>query len=199
MLYREASVPAIYWEVKCMKKVCVLLLIAMAVLLTSCTIGGLPINRYAYMRVDYTAAANDRFEELIAAVQKQDVAAVQSLFSQNALREAQDMEEAVRALFDYYQGEMISYDDWGGDNLKGGMNTDGTGRRWTALYSTYDVETTRDKYRFAMEFMLQDTADADNVGIRSLYVIRLADDPEPQRAYRGDGEDTPGINIYKAT
>lgn len=55
-----------------MKKVCMLLLIAMAVLLTSCTIGGLPINRYAYMRVDYTAAANDRFEELIAAVQKQD-------------------------------------------------------------------------------------------------------------------------------
>ena len=174
-----------------MKKVCVLLLIVMAVLLTSCTIGGLPINRYAYMRVDYTAAANDRFEELIAAVQ--------SLFSQNALREAQDMEEAVRALFDYYQGEMISYDDWGGANLAGGMNDDGTGRRWTALYSTYDVETTQDKYRFAMEFMLQDTADADNVGIRSLYVIRLADDPEPQRAYRGDGEDTPGINIYKAT
>ena len=84
-----------------MKKVCMLLLIAMAVLLTSCTIGGLPINRYANMRVDYTAAANDRFEELIAAVQKQDSAAVQSLFSQNALREAQDMEEAVRALFDY--------------------------------------------------------------------------------------------------
>lgn len=27
----------------------------------------------------------------------------------------------------------------------------------------------------------------------------MADDPEPQRAYRGDGEDTPGINIYKAT
>lgn len=103
-----------------MKKVCVLLLIAMAVLLTSCTIGGLPIDRYAYMRVDYTAAANDRFEELIAAVQKQDGAAVQSLFSQNALREAQNMEEAVRALFDYYQGEMVSYDDWGGDNLKGG-------------------------------------------------------------------------------
>lgn len=65
-------------------------------IVTSCTIGGLPINRYAYMRVDYTAAANDRFEELIAAVQKQDSAAVQSLFSQNALREAQDMEEAVR-------------------------------------------------------------------------------------------------------
>ena len=78
------------------------------------------------------------------------------------------------------------------------MKADGTGRYWKCLYATYDVETTQDQYRFAMEFMLQDTADADNVGIRSLYVIRLADDPNPQRAYRGDGEDTPGINIHKS-
>lgn len=60
------------------------------------------------------------------------------------------------------------------------MNADGTGRYWKCLYATYDVETTQDQYRFAMEFMLQDTADADNVGIRSLYVIRLADDPNPR-------------------
>ena len=33
--------------------------------------------------------------------------------------------------------------------------------------------------------------------IRDRYVIRLADDPNPQRAYRGDGENTPGININK--
>lgn len=65
------------------------------------------------------------------------------------------------------------------------------------FYATYDVETTQDKYRFAMEYMLLDTADADNVGIRSLYIIRLADDTDPQFAYRGDEKYTPGININK--
>ena len=82
--------------------------------------------------------------------------------------------------------------------VDGGMNDDGTGRYWTAVYSTYDVETTQDQYRFAMELILRDSADVANVGIRSLYVIRLEDDPEPQFAYRGDGEDTPGINIHKS-
>ena len=50
---------------------------------------------------------------------------------------------------------------------------------------------------YTMEYMLLDTADADNVGIRSLYIIRLADDTDPQFAYRGDEKYTPGININK--
>ena len=45
----------------------------------------------------------------------------------------------------------------------------------------------------------EDTADADNVGIRSLYIIRLADDTDPQFAYRGDEKYTPGININKTS
>lgn len=180
-----------------MRKVCMILLIAMAVLLTSCTVGDFSTNKRLFMPVDYTAAANDCFEELIAALQKRDSVAVQSLFSENALCEAQNMEETVSTLLDYYQGEMIAYDDWGGANLDGGMNDDGTGRYWTAVYSTYDVETTQDQYRFAMELILRDSADVANVGIRSLYVIRLEDDPEPQFAYRGDGENTPGINTNK--
>ena len=59
------------------------------------------------------------------------------------------------------------------------------------------TQSTVNKYRFAMEYMLLDTADADNVGIRSLYIIRLADDTDPQFAYRGDEKYTPGININK--
>ena len=50
----------------------------------------------------------------------------------------------------------------------------------------------------AMEFITVDTADKDNVGIRSLYIIRFADDTDQERAYRGDGNDTPGINIGKS-
>lgn len=92
---------------------------------------------------------------------------------------------------------LLAFNDWGGPGSIGGMNEDGTGRYWKCLYATYDVETTQDKYRFAMEYMLLDTADADNVGIRSLYIIRLADDTDPQFAYRGDEKYTPGININK--
>ena len=166
----------------------------MAVLLTSCSMG---MSKRSFMLTDYTAVANECFEELIAAIQNQDNKGVQSLFSDKTLRETQNIEGAICELFDYYQGELVSYDDWGGANLSGEMNSDGTGRYRTALYSTYDIETTKDKYRFAMEFISMDTAGEDNVGIRSLYIIRLEDDTDPQYAYRGDGKDTPRININK--
>ena len=164
-----------------MRKVYLTLLIILVLLLTSCSSGDSNMVRDLF-RKNEREAANERFEELVKAIQNQDSDSLKLLFSEKSLKESQNAEEDIQALLDYFQG---------------GMNADGTGRYWKCLYATYDVETTQDQYRFAMEFMLQDTADADNVGIRSLYVIRLADDPNPQRAYRGDGENTPWININK--
>lgn len=179
-----------------MRKVYLSLLIILVLLLTSCSSGDSNMVRDLF-RKNEREAANERFEELVKAIQNQDSDSLKLLFSEKSLKESQNAEEDIQALLDYFQGEMLSYNDWGGPGARGGMNADGTGRYWKCLYATYDVETTQDQYRFAMEFMLQDTADADNVGIRSLYVIRLEDDPEPQFAYRGDGENTPGININK--
>ena len=100
-------------------------------------------------------------------------------------------------MFDYFHGTMASYNDWAGPNVIAGNNDDGTGRYWKRYYSTYDIETTQDKYRLAMEIIMTDTTDAGNVGIRSLYIIRFEDDTDQDCAYRGDGAYTPGINIGK--
>ena len=121
--------------------------------------------------------------------------AIRLQFSNNVLKETQNMDENICLLFDYFKGEMLSYNDWGATETEIGVNDDGKHRNWKKLRSTYDIETTEDKYRVAMEFISKDTADEYNVGIRSLYIIRFEDDTDPQYAYRGDGMDTPGINI----
>lgn len=41
----------------------------------------------------------------------------------------------------------------------------------------------------------QDTANIDNLGIHSLYIIKSEEDTDISFAYWGDGKDTPGINI----
>lgn len=180
-----------------MRKVCLLMLIIMTLLLTSCSSGDSNMVRDLFKKNE-RETANERFEALIGAIQNQDRVALKAFFSEKSLKESQNIEETITALFDYFRGDMLSYNDWGSLGSIGGMNEDGTGRYWKCLYATYDVETTQDKYRFAMEYMLLDTADADNVGIRSLYIIRLADDTDPQFAYRGDEKYTPGIaTVYK--
>lgn len=138
--------------------------------------------------------ANERFEALLEAIQSKNAQAVKELFSDNAWAESGNMEKSILVLFDYFQGELVSYKSWAGPSVHATKNH---GEYWKSYDCTYDFETTQDKYRLAMEIITVDTADADNVGIRSLYIIRFEDDTDQNCAYRGDGAYTPGINIGK--
>ena len=173
-----------------MKKTLLLLLIVgLILILASGSLCGCSMRK-SFLMMDDESIANKQFEKLIDAIQTQDIDAVRALFSENALKEAENADESIQAMFDYFHGTMASYNDWAGPNVIAGNNDDGTGRY-------YDIETTQDKYRLAMEIIMTDTTDAGNVGIRSLYIIRFEDDTDQDCAYRGDGAYTPGINIGK--
>jgi len=169
------------------------MIIILSLLLASCSLGG-NNSRRNFLMTDDRAIANKQFEDLIDAAKMQDADALKALFSQNVLNEVENIEESIQKLFDYFEGEMVSYNDWAGPGVTAKNDADGY---WKQYYSTYDLETTQDKYRLAMEIIPVDTADADNVGIRSLYIIRFEDDTDQNCAYRGDGAYTPGINIGK--
>ena len=95
-------------------------------------------------------------------------------------------------LFDYYRGEFVSYDDWGGPGVEQSVDN---GRKKKEMYSTYDIKTSEQMYRIAIQSFTVDTANPNNVGIWSLYIIKAEDDEDPYSAYRGDGKYTPGIHI----
>lgn len=172
-----------------MKKTLLLLpIIGLVLVLTSCSL------RRNFLMKDDSSITDDKFIELIDVVQTQDINTLKSLFSKNALKEAENLDESIRHLFDYFQGELVSYNNWGGPGVEAEMEY---GDYQEVYDATYDFETAQDKYRLWMEIITVDTTDADNVGIRSLYIIRFEDDTRPDFAYRGDGEHTPGINIGK--
>ena len=138
--------------------------------------------------------ANEQLEALLEAIQSKNAQAVKELFSDNAWAESGNMEKSILVLFDYFQGELVSYKNWAGPSVHATKNH---GENWKSYDCTYDFETSKDKYRLAMEIITVDTTDADNIGIRSLYIIRFDDDTDQNCAYRGDGAYTPGINIGK--
>lgn len=186
-----------------MKKVS-LLLITIVLLFTSCSLGGTIVDRFFGITNSsrYPLSGNDRskanarFDQILTACKNQDEVALKEMFSKKSIDEAEDMDGSIRALLDFFQGEMVSYDDWGVLGADAGKNDDGTGRNWKRLRSTYDVETSEQKYRFAIEEFTVDTADPDNVGIRSMYIIE-AGNSDLEFAYWGDGKWTPGITIEK--
>ena len=139
--------------------------------------------------------ANARMDKVLEAIQNKDKDALKALFSPKAIAEAEEFDQSIIDLFDYFQGDFISYNDQSAINVEEGLNDDGTGRRWKALYSTYDLETSNQEYRIAIKDFTVDTANSNNVGIYSFYIIKLEDDPDPKIAYRGDDKYTPGINF----
>ena len=178
-----------------MKRFCSLSLAFMILFLSSCSLGG--DNMRMGLFDNDAQIANDSFEKIIEAIQGRDTDKIKSLFSKKSIEETDDFDEDVLALFNFYQGEMSSYNDWGARSADEGKNDDGTGRDWKSIQSTYDVETSKQKYRFAIKTFILDTADPDNVGICSLYIIK-AEDSDLQFAYWGDRLWTPGINVIQS-
>lgn len=163
-------------------------------LLSSCSLGKQILGRYSH---DDQGDANAKMDKVLEAIKNKDKDALKALFSKKAIAEVENFDQSIIELFDFFQGDFISYNDWSAVGVEEGMNDDGTGRHWKCMDSTYDVETSKQKYRFAIQDFTIDTADPDNVGIYSLYIIKMEDDTDQNFAYRGDGKYTPGINFNK--
>lgn len=135
---------------------------------------------------------NAQFDKILKALESEDPAALKSLFSPNAIEQAQSFDGCVQALFEYCQGTGAFYADDGPATTEKSQD-DGVERK--VIDKSYDVSTSTDTYRFAISFVVTDDGDKDNIGIWSLYVIKMKDDLDPDDAYWGDGKNTPGIHI----
>lgn len=185
-----------------MKKLFVLTFVFWMLILTSCSSGGLEMSLFSGsenqlknpLSGNDRSIANTQFEQILNACKTQDKNALKVLFSEKVINENPNIDKSIDELLDFFQGDVVSYNDWGGSGAYAGKNDDGSGRNWKKLYSTYDLKTNKQTYRFAMEVVVVDTASPENIGISSLYIIK-AEDSDMSFAYRGDGKWTPGINI----
>lgn len=163
-------------------------------LLSSCSFAGEIMNNSSLFKSD-ASIANERFEQILDACQKQDAAALKEMFSEKAINDAVNFDDSITALFDFFQGEVITYENFGGGvKVDKEKHRDGRSKKW--ISSTYDVETSAEKYRLAFEEYTVDTADPNNIGVYSLYIIK-AEDTNIEFAYWGGWEFNPGIVIEK--
>jgi hypothetical protein len=139
-----------------------------------------------------TEVANAHMDKILEAIQQKDQDALKTMFSKKAISEADNFDESIDSLFNFFQGDFISYKAW----ATGADQDKDHGHTCKSLQSAYDVETSTQRYRIAIKDFTVDTANKDNVGIYSLYIIKMEDTSE-EVAYRGDGKWTPGINFNK--
>ena len=80
-----------------MKKFCLLLVLSSILLLTSCSLGGghMPGSIFD----DDKTAANTRIEKLLEAIKSKNGDIVKSMFSKNAIADANNIDENIFKLF----------------------------------------------------------------------------------------------------
>lgn len=137
---------------------------------TSCTL----LNADRFL-IDDGKLSETRFQNIIEAIEKKDKKGLKKMFSTNALKEAEDIDEGIEYIFKFYKGKIISKDD-----SSQGSGSNEYGKRTYELKSCYTVKTDKDTYTVFFIDQIVDTADKDNVG---LYMIQIIKDSDNDRQF----------------
>ena len=136
--------------------------------------------------------AKEKLDAVLQALEIEDSEALKKLFSPKAISESDNFENDLQALFDYFDGVTVSVGEYSPLHVSKKRDED---LERKIIYSTYDIQTDKQTYRIAMQDIIYNTYEENNVGIYSLYIIIMSEDTDPTYAYNGDGKYTPGINI----
>ena len=159
----------------------------MLLALSSCSVVGYPLSDESRAVVT--------LEVIVHAVNDNDAEALAYLFSYNVLTEKSDLLDTSKDFIEFVGGEIITYSEPADKGISSYEEFEYGKIRKEIQYSV-TVETTAGKYHIAILECVTDDFDEDNVGVISIYIIKL-ENWQNDHVYRGDGNWTPGINIEK--
>lgn len=112
-----------------------------------------------------------RLKEILEVLSKQDKEGVKALFSQTALSEAEDFDEHLDYLLDFFVGDVQSWEKKGSSFHKERKS----GHYTQQAYAWYQVETDQQSYLFIFIDQFADNQNQKNVGLYTLRVICAKD------------------------
>lgn len=148
------------------------------VFLSSCSIGG---SRTEMLnRNNDEKKANARLVDIIKALENQDKDALKKMFSKQALSEVDDFDKSIDDLFDFFQGEVDSWEKPSGPTV---FESNDHGHKKKEVNSYYYLNTDKQKYFLLLRDYPVDTDHSDNVG---LYLILLVKAEDEEKIYDGE-------------
>ena len=169
----------------------ILLCLSNLVLMCSCAVGTLfdSIGNY-FSDIPYEhKMANAELDLIIEAIQDRDTDSLKSLFAKDAIERAENIDQSISELFDYFQGSLVSYEAPSGMSIN---QTWENGEKQAIYRIPYLVITSENRYQVAMKLYLNDS------GTKELYsfcIIKKDDDIDSERAYMPSDIENPGIHV----
>ena len=132
---------------------------------------------------------------MINTIKFKDNTELEALFSKVAQSEASNLGENSIKLFEFIQGDIVSFSDASEAGVGVDYKTE-QAKKQKIVQSAFYLETSAQKYYIAIRECTKDDFDNNNVGVVSIYIIK-SEDWDEDYIYRGDGKWTPGINIME--
>ena len=162
----------------------VLTILAIAALLSACNSGD-----DAVLFDDGSLNADNRLEEILAAIDENDSDELGNMFSKTTLSQVDNFQEQAEELFHLFEGTVKSWERTGFTS----SSSIEDGKKTTQSIAWYDVATDKMEYIFFTIECTKDTKQSDNIGLNTLSVVRKADE-ESKLTYWQDMQ-IPGIYI----
>lgn len=112
-----------------------------------------------------------RREEIMEAINNQDVDAIYEMFAPNVQEDVETLTEDIEALLSYIDGPIENWDPLGGYS----SNRTYEGNRGSIYSTEFYADTADSQYVIGFDEYLMDRSDSDNVGLRMIYIATKED------------------------
>ena len=154
------------------------MLVLSMMFLSSCSIG---VSRTEMLNKDNDEeTANARLEQVLDAIKNQDKEAFESVFSKQAMDDADNFDGSIDSLFAFFQGEVDLWEKSDGPTV---YESNNYGHVTKQVSSYYYVNTDKQKYFFLLRDYPVDADHPDNVGLYMLLVVKTEDE---EKIWDGD-------------
>jgi hypothetical protein len=129
------------------------------------------LGRGPTMFSDDDTKAETRMGQIIEAIENRDKDALRAMFSEQALKEADDLDERMDWLFDFVDGDIVFWKQGIGSVL--GSNNHGIKTKESNYW--FSVNTDAEEYTFRLAECTVDTEHPENIGLYMLQVYKTKD------------------------
>ena len=140
--------------------------------------------------------ANEKLIKIIDFIENKDEEGLRSIFSKRALDESEDFSENAELLFEYVDGDIISWEKDSGPTV---FSSNDYGKVVKEVDAYYYVESNKETYFFMLNDFPEDDSNTENEGMNMLLVVRKDDSQdiyEEGILYKdGDRISPPGIYL----
>ena len=118
------------------------------------------------------AVSDEVMEKIIDGINNGDSDSIKKIFSKNAVSNAENIDEDIKALFDFIDGKVVSYEE---SDPASSFESSDKDYKIKLIKSYYYIKTESEKYFVVVENYSVNTKQTDKQGVKCVIIVKADD------------------------